>query len=87
MGKKAKLELARKESNNTDSLVEDLEIDFSYEKEKEKENEEIEQEYFRNTVLIIKRELQKFVEENALSLCEYTDDTSLSNFVEHVLYQ
>lgn len=81
MGKKAKLIQACKDSYNIDS-VDNTENEYT----NEKQDKDIDQEYLIDTVHIIRKELENFVEDNALSLCEYTDDINISNFLRYVLY-
>jgi len=83
MGKKAKLIQACKDSYNIDS-VDNTENEYTY--KEQLQDKDIEQEYLIDTVHIIRKELENFVEDNALSLCEYTEDINLYNFLRHVLY-
>jgi len=84
MGKKEKLIEARKDSYIIDeSDNRENEYNFKH----ELKDTTIDQEYFIDTVDIIRHELERFVEDNALSLCEYTDDINLSNFLTYVLYR
>lgn len=81
MGKKEKLEY-EKEKNN---IYEDNNIEQESNLNVQQIEKEIDQEYLYDTVYNIQSFLQKFVEENSLSLCEYPDDINFLNFVKHVL--
>ena len=82
MGKKEKLIEARKDSYNID-YSDNTQNEYTY----EEQDKNIDQEYFTETVYIIMKELEKFSEDNALSLCENIDDINISNFLMHVLYK
>jgi len=84
MGKKEKLIQACKDSYIIDK-PDDTEKEYTY--KDHLQDEHTKQEYFNDTVDIIRGELEKFVEDNAISLLEYIDDNNISNFLAQVLQQ
>lgn len=84
MGKKEKLELEleKREYRNIDiENIDDDDINVY----NTKETVEDDKEYFLDTVCIIKESFQNFVENEAVSLCEYLNFSDLEEFVSYIV--